>query len=281
MNEAVVYVRVSTDKQQISPQLQRIQKFAMRKGIWIASCYEEVCCGTTPYRERHGLMEAINAAAEYESGLLVLSPDRLARSTDVMKEILEAVRSPIMSVRDNRVLSRQELIDAAEKAAAVLERIRSGTSEALKQRKDEGKQFPLPEAQKKGARISAARRKEMAKQKIDEVAHALARRPWMESLTNRELAHELNQLGINTTWKREWTAESVKKKRRKIFERLREILRANPAMERYDTGRQLGFADEMGLLNELHGAGSFDAMSEQEQQEEWEILRQLPYFGIV
>lgn len=82
MKKCIGYTRVSTGKQELSPaaQVKRIQEFADRHGLEVASIFSDTCSGAAPLEERSGLIQAL---AELNDGdyehLVVAKRDRLAR----------------------------------------------------------------------------------------------------------------------------------------------------------------------------------------------------------
>jgi DNA invertase Pin-like site-specific DNA recombinase len=80
---AVAYVRVSTDRQDLSPDAQReaIERWAKRKRIEVVAVHEDVgVSGGVELDKRPGLLAAIDALPAQDAGvLLVARRDRLAR----------------------------------------------------------------------------------------------------------------------------------------------------------------------------------------------------------
>jgi len=80
--KAVAYIRVSTDKQEISPeaQLATIRSWAHMNDIEIIHVYEDVCSGGTPWVERENLPRAVAMVKRRRASWLVVSAwDRLSR----------------------------------------------------------------------------------------------------------------------------------------------------------------------------------------------------------
>ncbi len=83
---AVGYVRVSTDRQELGPEAQRMQlaAWARRGAIQIVGVTEDRCSGTTPVDKRQGLLLALEIVREHQAGILVVARlDRLARDVFV------------------------------------------------------------------------------------------------------------------------------------------------------------------------------------------------------
>lgn len=80
---AVAYIRMSTERQDLSPDAQRaaIESWAAREGVVVAAWHQDLgVSGGAPLEDRPGLMAAIEAVRAEGAGLLVVSRrDRLAR----------------------------------------------------------------------------------------------------------------------------------------------------------------------------------------------------------
>lgn len=79
---AIGYVRVSTDKQEISPEAQRdaIMQWGELNEIKIIAIHSDVCSGSVPWTERPGLTKAYNDLRRHEAAWLVVAKqDRLSR----------------------------------------------------------------------------------------------------------------------------------------------------------------------------------------------------------
>jgi DNA invertase Pin-like site-specific DNA recombinase len=81
--KAVAYVRMSTDRQDLSPAAQRaaIERWASTQGVTVVAWHEDLgVSGGTPLEERPGLLAAIDAVDAHLAGILVVAKrDRLAR----------------------------------------------------------------------------------------------------------------------------------------------------------------------------------------------------------
>ena len=81
--KAVAYVRMSTDRQDLSPDAQRaaITRWASTHGITVVAWHDDLgVSGGTPLEERPGLLAAIDAVDTHHAGILVVAKrDRLAR----------------------------------------------------------------------------------------------------------------------------------------------------------------------------------------------------------
>ena len=89
----VLYVRVSTDEQRLSPsaQLEELQAYAKKNSLQVAGCFQDVgVSGAAELADCPGLLAAIAKVQEEKAGgLLVLRLDRLAR--DVRKATMVEV----------------------------------------------------------------------------------------------------------------------------------------------------------------------------------------------
>lgn len=81
--KAVAYVRMSTDRQDLSPDAQRaaIERWASSQGVVVVAWHDDLgVSGGTPLEERPGLLAAIDALDAHHAGVLVVAKrDRLAR----------------------------------------------------------------------------------------------------------------------------------------------------------------------------------------------------------
>lgn len=81
--KAVAYVRMSTDRQDLSPDAQRaaIERWASAQGVTVVAWHDDLgVSGGTPLEERPGLLAAIDALDTHNAGVLVVAKrDRLAR----------------------------------------------------------------------------------------------------------------------------------------------------------------------------------------------------------
>jgi len=81
--KAVAYVRMSTDRQDLSPDAQRaaIERWASTQCVTVVAWRDDLgVSGGTPLEERPGLLAAIDAVDTHHAGVLVVAKrDRLAR----------------------------------------------------------------------------------------------------------------------------------------------------------------------------------------------------------
>jgi DNA invertase Pin-like site-specific DNA recombinase len=84
---AVAYIRVSTEEQDIGPEVQRrdIQQWADHAGVEIVAWHEERLSGSTTLDKRPEFSAALASMRENRAGILVAQKrDRLARGEDMM-----------------------------------------------------------------------------------------------------------------------------------------------------------------------------------------------------
>ncbi len=92
---AVAYVRVSTTDQELGSeaQLQAIRDWCEREGVELVGTFEDRLSGATPIDKRPALLEAIQALADENAGLLVaMKRDRLARDVVITAMIERLVQ---------------------------------------------------------------------------------------------------------------------------------------------------------------------------------------------
>lgn len=147
--KCVGYVRVSTSKQDISPEAQRdtITRWAQLNDIRVLGVYSDVCSGSTPWMERPGLADAV--AELKRSGavwLVTAKADRLSRdlyNTLHLQRDIAAFGAQTISCTENpedtttpeRELMRQMLASFAQFERAM---IRGRIKAALDLRKRQG-----------------------------------------------------------------------------------------------------------------------------------------------
>lgn len=89
---AVIYARVSTDKQTTENQIQELQKVCLAKGWTLSRIYQDVASGAKGRDERPGLDEMLKDAARGKFDVVVIwSPDRLGRSQTHLLECLQTL----------------------------------------------------------------------------------------------------------------------------------------------------------------------------------------------
>lgn len=145
---AIAYLRVSTDKQTDSPDVQRarIELFAASQGIEVVEWHTEIVSGSAELDSRPVLLSAIAALKQRNAGVFLTSArDRLARSALVMQSICHRIDMHSAKYRsadgqsDNQSLEGR-FSQAIQDAAAEYERqkISERTRNALALKKTRG-----------------------------------------------------------------------------------------------------------------------------------------------
>ena len=228
-DKAVGYIRVSTEKQAANDdalvnQAERIRECCRKRGIDLIGICEDVASAADPLSvvRRPGLSDARKRAREENAMLIVTEPTRLFRNLDVGRQWLQTLDVPIFSVRDARRLGRRALLRAFEEGEEFARRLREGTSEAMK-KVSSFVDDELHDMRSEAAKRSVRARRDRSDAKVDEIVFILRSRPAGERLTHTELADILNQKGILTGWGRSWSADSVRRFRKRAEERIREM----------------------------------------------------------
>lgn len=144
MNKVVVYLRVSTDKQECANQRFEITNWCKKRGIEPTQWVEDVMSGTTDVRDRK--IGPVLDILEKGDTLIVAEISRISRSLlhvmEILKKCLEAGIS-IYAVKEGFVLEdniQSKVLAFAFGMAAEIERsmISMRTKEGLARRKSEG-----------------------------------------------------------------------------------------------------------------------------------------------
>lgn len=219
---AVAYCRVSTEEQDIGPE---VQEAAIRK--WCAvndvELLEPVCVdrgksGGLELEKRPGLVQAIDAVKERRAGLLIVHKrDRLARDREVIGTIGMLLRKMGCRVQStNHKFSEPEELDPMEKAMqgmedvfAELERsmIRARTRAALQMKKARGERVGTIPYGFRLADDDVALVEEPREQEIV----ALVKKLRAEGASLRAIGRELHERGYSTRRGGEWHASTVKR----------------------------------------------------------------------
>ncbi len=147
--QAVAYLRCSTSRQELSPELQRraIEAWAEREGVSVSAWHEDLAVsGGTEIDKRPGLLAAIESLRAEGAGILVVAKrDRLARDvlTNAMVERLCERAGAVLASADgtgNGDSPEAQLMRNMVAAFAMYERalIRSRTKAALAVKKARG-----------------------------------------------------------------------------------------------------------------------------------------------
>ena len=92
---AVAYIRVSTEDQNLGPEAQRaaIEAWAARQGVTVISWHEDKISGGKPVEDRPGLLSALDALRGYSASLFVAAKrDRIARDVVIAATVEALVR---------------------------------------------------------------------------------------------------------------------------------------------------------------------------------------------
>ena len=142
---AVALIRVSTNKQDLGPEVQRgaIAVWAKREGVRIAAWYEERVSGAADPSKREGLISAMEGLRTHRAGVLVVHErTRLARDVDLAGYFRTLVRLAGAEVvttdaTGSRLESRiKDVLGEAER-----EEIRKRTRRALAVLRESGKRI--------------------------------------------------------------------------------------------------------------------------------------------
>lgn len=227
--KAVGYIRTSTEKQNegdyaLRRQAERIRESCAKAGLDLVSIYEDVCSAVDPHSlaRRSGLQDATSRAMQENAVLVVPNAPRLFRNVEAAKHWLKTVDCPVFSIRDNRIMSRQELLDAIAKGEQNVEKLRQATSDALAQKRSQGTKLGSPGNKAAATKASARSRHLRSDETVDEMVRIMLEDPAYYDLGHRGFADLLNRRGILSGQNRPWTAESVKRQRRLARKRIAE-----------------------------------------------------------
>ena len=231
-NEAVAYIRVSTENQGesgigLETQIVQIKTFTEARGLRITDVFREVAsamgeegAGATV---RPRWLAAIGLALRKNCPLVVASVDRFSRNTEVVKRVVSS-RLKLISVEDGGGLDNATLLakiaGAQRRGELIGERTRRGLADAKRRGKLLGNRRNLDEARRK----AAASRSQTAHRRL------MAIKPIVEQLyvdgvkTPAAIAAGLNREGLLTPRGLSWTANNV----RPSLRRLQQLNENNP-----------------------------------------------------
>jgi len=211
---AVVYGRVSTDDQNLSPEGQRSRcvEYAERNGLSVVGCYfDHGISGTAPLDARPELMAAV--AALPEGGvLLVAKRDRLARDTmaAAMIERLVERKGARIEAADGvgngdspEAILMRRMVDAFAEYEAAIGRAR--TKAALKVKKDRGERLGRP---RYGYRVEDG---ELVPYEPEQRVLRLVAELRGDGLSVRQIVEALEARGISTSTGRAFCARGVRR----------------------------------------------------------------------
>lgn len=135
VDNAVGYIRVSTDLQASDPkslevQAQKIRKACLSNDFFLGCIHEDVgsAASSSNLLDRPGLEDARAHAVAHNHVLVVTEPTRLFRNVAVAREFLAKLDLKVFSVRGNRFLGRRALLDAIRRGETAAQEIRKGRS---------------------------------------------------------------------------------------------------------------------------------------------------------
>lgn len=227
--KAVGYIRVSTRSQNVEDialkrQAEKLRGFCEANPMQLLGTYEDEASAADTFSVDHrpGLRDAAERAAREGACLMVPEPTRLFRNAEVAEDWLDTISTPIFSVREGRVLSRQELLDAIGAGQAVAQATRDGTVKALAAKKSAG--VILGSKADRSAANAASRKARVQRSDsvVSAIAHVLLEDAAYQDLSHRALADLLNRRRIATGWDRAWTPAGVRRQRKLAEARIRE-----------------------------------------------------------
>ncbi|HRK67046.1 MAG TPA: recombinase family protein [Hyphomonas sp.] len=226
---AVGYIRVSTERQNegdhaLERQAEKIRRYCADRGIRLLCICDDTCSamGNFSIERRPGLNDALRWAVREGACLIVPEATRLFRNVAVAERWLQSVTVPILSIQDNKMLSRSEVLDAVAVGQRVGKATGLGTVKAL----DEIKMSGVKLGSKADRKAANAASKRARAQRSDSIVDAIAR-VMLEDQAYRDLSHRafadlLNRRNILTGWSRPWTSVGVRRQREEAEMRILE-----------------------------------------------------------
>lgn len=219
MGEAVVgYMRVSTARQGeegISLDLQEnaIRQFAQNARMTVVAIYSDVASGRgrRSIHRRAGLRKAFEACRDYDAHLVVWDWSRLSREASTEEELMDLLPPPdrVHSIAENESFEDARKHARFTHAQEERDAISKLTKVAMDERKRAGKTFGNPDirtVQKSGRDAWSEKSEEIARR----IAAVLRSRPDWKALKRREIADELNKLGLLTGHGLPWDASRIR-----------------------------------------------------------------------
>ena len=221
-HHAVGYIRLSTEKQaegdaEFETQARKIREACTRRGMNLLAVHEDTWSGVDPRgaHRREGLQAAVKRARDDEAVLVIPEPTRLFRNVEAAREFLSIHDVPVFSVRDDRILTNEELLDAIARGEQAARKIRVGTSEALASNGASVGTFSDDTVREKAVSESVKSRRQKADRIAYEIASVLRSDPAYRTLSHKALADLLNRRRIKSGWNRPWTEAGVRGPRKK------------------------------------------------------------------
>lgn len=205
MTEFIAYYRVSTDKQGaqglgMDAQRDAVERFLGQSGQIVAE-YVEVESGRKNNRPR--LKAALDECKARRATLVIAKLDRLARNVHFISGLMESnVDFQAVDMPNANRLTIHMLAAVAEHER---EMISQRTKAALAQVKARGKKLGSPQAAQTIAGARAAIVRPLPPPKV----LTMMQEQRAAGATLREIAHDLNQLGIRTPGGSQWYACTV------------------------------------------------------------------------
>lgn len=215
-NRAVLYLRASTQRQELSPAAQRkmVAEWAKSHGIEVvAEFVDRGISGAAELADRPGLMQALQSLHELDAGTVVVAKrDRLARSVEVLVLVEREIRrlgARVMAAdasNDDAPGAKfmRRVLDAVSEHERDL--IRARTRAALEVRRARGLRvgsIPLGHSCDDDGNLVVNLRERRAA--------GLARRLREEGLSLRQVAERLDEAGCPTRTGSAWHPEQVRR----------------------------------------------------------------------
>ena len=221
--KAIGYARVSTDLQagrddSLDRQVARIRQAALELGWELLAIHKEVgsAVGRDSLNARPDLNDALRQAVREGAIIMVTEPTRLFRTRQFGLKVLRDSGVRVFSLKDQRVLSQKLLGDAFYAGEKQAEVTRESTS------KSKAKSARNVRPSKTATDNSRASRKKKSEDVAEQIADILEEDPARERMTHREFADLLNARGLRSGWGRLWNDQSVRHRRSRAMEILRE-----------------------------------------------------------
>lgn len=217
--KAYGYARVSTDLQQqkndgIERQSASIRQAAISCGWQLLGIEEDIgtATGTDSLHHRPGLHAVFVAAQREGAAVIVTDPTRLFRNKRFGLNVLRRFGVTVFSIKNGRVLSLKDLGEAFQAGDEFAQNVRIGSSKHSSGRAKSSEH--LKQATKQSGKARARKSEEIA----DAIADVFDTDPCSKSLTHAELAKLLNSRGLRSGWGREWTATTIRDRRKRATE---------------------------------------------------------------
>ncbi|MFN3208938.1 MAG: recombinase family protein [Roseovarius sp.] len=238
---AVGYTRVSTTQQGergTSQEAQRkaIATYADAMNYTLIEIFDDVASGVSAksFHEREKLQAALDKAVEFHGVLIVWDWDRLSRHASFDKQVQKVFpdANKIVCAKDGLNMleaSRAAQFAHGEQTAANISR---KTKEGMAKRRAQGATFGNPAISTDVQPLGVASWSNTRKDQDHAIANVLRSLPNPMELSRSQAAEILNQRGIRTLHKKEWTksrvTEPLKRARAILEEEEKAKMAANP-----------------------------------------------------